>query len=175
MNSRILLSAYSLMIATSLFSCADDKKADTKATATIQSSTPLENTVASTVHPAEQKMYDLSSAFMAKIEAAIAEQDDDKAIALLKNIENEMGPRIAALKPEIEAWVMSLSEPEAKAFGERLFSQPTTEKAYKMMGDPKLNERLQKNAKFREAFENANAGSAKIWQGGSPQVEDNKE
>ena len=112
---------------------------------------------------------------MDKIEAAIAEPDDNKAIAMLNSIEKDMEPRTKAVKPEVEAWMKSLSEAEVKAFGERIFTQPSTEKAYKMMGDPKLNERLMKNAKFREAFENANAGTANIWKGGGTQIEGSEE
>jgi hypothetical protein len=176
MKNHILLSAYSLMIAIGVVSCAGDKKPAPNEAPTALSETSS-STVAttSTAHSTEQKLYDLSSAFIDKIEAAIAEQDDNKAIAMLNHIEKDMEPRTNALRPEIESWVKSLSEPERKAFGERLFTQPSTVKAYKMMGDPKLNERLQKNAMFREAFEKANAGTANIWQGKGTQIEDSEE
>lgn len=167
MKNRIILSACTLMIAVTLFSCADDKKAAsneaTTASASENAAAASKTSTASAFHPTEQKLYDFTSAYMVKIEAAVAEPDDNKAIAMLNSINSEMKSQAEALKPELTSWVKSLSESERKAFGERMMEQPSTAKAYKLMGDPKLAQRLNKNPKFREAFEKANNEPTQVW------------
>lgn len=172
MKNRIVLNACTLLVALSLFSCADDKKtsntdttvpASTSASETPASSTTVAN---SGINSTEQKMYDFSSVYINKIEAAIAEPDDDKAIANLNAITTEMKVQAETLKPEFQSWVNAMSKEEAKALGERIMQQPATAKAYQMMGDAKLIKRLEKNPKFREAFEKASLGPSEIWQFG---------
>lgn len=178
MKNLFVVRAFAFVMAISLFACSDDKKSSSTHTETepaTENTAPAKVSAVSAVHPTEQKVYDLSSAFMEKIEAAIAEPDDNKAIAMLNNIEDEMAPQTTALKTELESWLKSLSESEKDAFGERLFTQPVTQTVYKMMGDPKLAERVKKNSTLREAFENANAGLAKVWKGAGTDIEDSEE
>ncbi|ANE51000.1 hypothetical protein [Flavisolibacter tropicus] len=168
MKNRIVLSALTLLAAVSLVSCGEDKKApatETTVTATATETPASSKTVASSgVHPTEQKLYDFSSVYIDKIEAAIAEPDDDKAIARLNAINTEMKVQAEALKPEFQSWMGSLTKEEEKALGERIMQQPATAKAFQMMGDAKLVRRLEKNPKFRAAFEKANSGPTEVWQ-----------
>src|SRR6478609_4193141 len=116
MKNRIVLSALTLLTAVSLFSCGEDKKAPTAETTVPATETPASSkTVANSgVHPTEQKLYDFSSVYIDKIEAAIAEPDDDKAIARLNAINTEMKVQAEALKPEFQSWMGSLSKEEEK-------------------------------------------------------------
>lgn len=169
MKHRIVLGTYALLVAVCLFSCSDDKKkSNTETAATTTTTTETSGTfktpTGGAVHSTEQKLYDFSSVYMGKIETAIAEPDEDKAIALLNAINTEMNAQAEALKPELESWVKSLSKEEAKAFGERMMQQPSAAKAVEMMADPNLIKRLEKSPKFQEAFEKANAGPSEIWQ-----------
>jgi hypothetical protein len=170
MKHRIVFGTFTLIVAVSLFSCSDDKKTSNTETTTPVTATATESpatsksTTAGAVHSTEQKLYDFASVYMGKIETAIAEPDDDKAIELLNAINTDMKAQAESLKPELESWVKSLSKEETKAFGERMMQRPSTAKAFQMLGDPKLNKRLEKSPKFRDAFEKANAGPSEIWQ-----------
>lgn len=115
------------------------------------------------IHPVEQRLYEYTSAYVMRMDAALAEPDDRKAIAQLQKVKSEMAAQTNALQLELDSWLNTLSEAERKAFRLRMMQQESISKNYQFLSDPKLGLRIGTNPQLRAAFEDAHDGAIQIW------------
>jgi hypothetical protein len=72
----------------------------------------------------EEKVDDFLSDYVKDLKAAMDETDDQKAIAMLKEMKSEYEPRAAELKAEAKKWEESMSETDKEALDKRMETKP---------------------------------------------------
>jgi len=132
-------------------------------TPTIERYSHTNNAFLANIHPAEQRLYAFISAYIMRMDAALAEPDDNKAIAKLKTVKSEMAIQARSVQAELNPWLRSLDGLERKAFHLRMMEQESISKAFQLLHDPRLALRLKKNPILRQTFEKVNKGPSEVW------------
>lgn len=149
--TKLLVIALSACISLQMTSCSDSKESN--------STTEVKETKANSGSvfgkSTEEKIDDFLTDYVSDLKSAMDEKDDNKAIALLKDMKEEYASRAADLKTEVEAWEKSLSETEEQELSKRMESKPYFKDlvtvGFSAMG------RFSKNPELQKAFEDLNS------------------
>ena len=121
------------------------------ATATLPANT--ERMLQTGIHPAEAKYDRLMASHIAQFKAAFAEPNDQKTMAMITKATDQAIAEMDRLFPEFERWVKGMSEADKEAFQKRAEKKPYIADMMKLMFDPKMMERLQKNPALQAHLE----------------------
>lgn len=143
--------------------CADEeKRPKTEITTATNTTSDAFANAANSSGDAEQKLDAFMTAYINGMNTVLAEKDDDVAIDKMNALDATLTPNAQKIAPQIQAWVSGMTESDKKAFEERLASKPYFKSMLEMMFDPRLTTRMEKNPKFKEAFERMNEHTSAV-------------
>ena len=95
--------------------------------------------------------------YINKLQAAFAEQDDVKTIAMIQAAVDELVPKLEEMRPEIESWARSMSEQDKQAYRERARSKPYVKTMLELVYNPDFARRMESNPALQQAMQDASA------------------
>lgn len=167
-NMKYFIVTFSLVIIISagLLACADEQKRPKTETTTATNTTSGKfEAAANSSGGAEDKLDAFMGAYINGMNEVLAGNNDDAAIAKLNEMDAALTPNAKKVAPQIQAWVSGMTESDKKAFEERLASKPYFKSMLEMMFDQRLTTRMERNPKFKEAFERMNNHTSSVMNG----------